>query len=384
MNTISVIVPIFHGKQYINGLIEQVTTAGRLLEKENSIELILSNDAPDDLLPEIYGSDRIDILVLNTECNRGIQGARVHGLENSHGDYILFLDQDDKIEPEYFKSQLESIGEHDAVVCQVIHENKPFYNSDYPFEWAFNKEFMLQQGCPIISPGQVLIRREAVSEVWKNNIIQSNGADDFLLWLCMVGEGKTFARNDKVVFSHIVKYNNTSWNSAQMLASEEEMRLILKRNHVFQKEDEILLDNMIQHIYNKRLKNLDKFRRMFYILSDWMSLKEKGICISTYLISQGIHNVAIYGVGYLGKHLIQELKDTEVKISYLIDKNAPWIETEYKAYTLDDELEKVDGVIVTLVQDEKVVVEALYEKLDAKIITIMNLIGQVEGASSPW
>lgn len=384
MNTISVIVPVFHGKQYINGLIEQVVTAGRLLKMEDSIELILVNDAPDDPLPELYSSDSIDVLVFNTERNRGIQGARVYGLENSHGDYILFLDQDDKIEPEYFISQLENIGEHDAVVCQVLHENKLFYNNDYPFERALSKEFMLRQGCPIISPGQVLIRREAVSEVWKNNIIQSNGADDFLLWLCMAGEGKTFARNDKVVFSHIVRYNNTSWNSAQMLASEQEMGLILKRNHVFQKEDEILLDNMIQHIYNKRLKNLDKFRRMFYILSDWMSLKETGVNISKHLVSQGIHTVAIYGVGYLGKHLIQELRDTEVKISYLIDKNAPWIKAEYKAYTLDDQLEKVDGVIVTLVQNEKEILNELGEKLDAKIITIMSLIGQVEEVSSQW
>lgn len=374
MKYISVIVPIYYGKKYIQPIIEQVEKCCKYINKHYLVELILVNDAPDDYIEVEFKSDCMDIIILNTNKNRGIQGARIYGLQNCKGEYILFLDQDDKIEPHYLVSQLECIGEQDAVVCQVIHENKPFYNADYPFEKAISKEFMLSNGCPIISPGQVLIRRSAISEVWKNNIIKNNGADDFLLWLCMIGEGKKFALNRQIVFEHIVQYDNTSWNSAQMIASEKEMGQILKRNKVFSDQDGELLDQMLRKIYEKRLNNLDKFRKMFYLLSDWMTLKENGVDISNYLMSLGIHTVAIYGVGYLGKHLIQELKSGKVRISYLIDKNAAWIETEYEVYTLNEKLEKVDAIIVTLVQGEKMVSEELGEKLDGKVITIKELI----------
>lgn len=374
MNTISVIVPVFYGKPYIDGLVKQIEAAAERLGKEDRVELLLVNDAPDDPLPQMCHSGRIEIIVLNTTRNRGIQGARVRGVKNSCGDYLLFLDQDDKIEPEYFSSQLACIGKEDAVICQVFHENKPFYNIDYPFEKAFSKEFMLHNGNPIISPGQVLIKRDSISAVWMENIMEHNGADDFLLWLCMVGEGKTFARNEKIVFSHIVMYNNNSWNTVEMLESEREMESIIKQNHVFEKQDEALLEQMVERIYKKRLKNLDKFRKMFYILNDWKCLAESGKSISDYLIGKNIRRVAIYGVGYLGKHLIREFKSSKIELCYLIDRNAAWLETEYAAYTLKDPLDAVDLVIVTLVQDEQEVVKVLHAKLEAEVITIMTLI----------
>lgn len=55
-----------------------------------------------------------------------IYGARVRGLENSSGKYVLFLDQDDQICPDYFLSQLQCIRDNDGVVCQVIHEKNGF------------------------------------------------------------------------------------------------------------------------------------------------------------------------------------------------------------------------------------------------------------------
>ena len=386
MNTISVIVPIFHGKQYISSLFHQVEEAQRPIEQNWKIQIIFVNDAPDDFIAsEGLGSEAV--LVLNTDQNRGVHGARVWGLEHAKGEFVLFLDQDDQIKPEYFVSQLAKIGDSDAVVCQVIHENKLFYNTDYPFEHAVSKEFMLQSGCPIISPGQVLLRKAAISDVWKKNIMKNNGADDFLLWLCMAGEGKSFALNENVVFTHTVHYGNASWDSVRMLASEEELGQILKREKIFDKEDEKLLEQMLQRIYRERLKKLDKFRKMFYLLSDWQMIKENGGSITRPLREQGIRTVAVYGMGRMGKLLIKELEHAGIRIAYLIDKNAKYIETEYKAYTLEDELQKlepVDAVLLSLVQEEQAISDEIKRRMEVRVLTIGRLIQETGEKGKIW
>ena len=386
MNTISVIVPIFHGKQYISSLFHQVEEAQRPIEQNWKIQIIFVNDAPDDFIAsEGLGSEAV--LVLNTDQNRGVHGARVWGLEHAKGEFVLFLDQDDQIKPEYFVSQLAKIGDSDAVVCQVIHENKLFYNTDYPFEHAVSKEFMLQSGCPIISPGQVLLRKAAISDVWKKNIMKNNGADDFLLWLCMAGEGKSFALNENVVFTHTVHYGNASWDSVRMLASEEELGQILKREKIFDKEDEKLLEQMLQRIYRERLKKLDKFRKMFYLLSDWQMIKENGGSITRPLREQGIRTVAVYGMGRMGRLLIKELEHAGIRIAYLIDKNAKYIETEYKAYTLEDELQKlepVDAVLLSLVQEEQAISDEIKRRMEVRVLTIGRLIQETGEKGKIW
>lgn len=379
MCRITIITPIYHGKRYIPSLIRQAEDCAQYMKDKIDIELLLVNDAPDESLNESYCSKYIQITVLDTDINRGIHGARVRGLENCAGEYVLFLDQDDKIAPAYIQSQLKHMGMADAVVCRCIHENKPYYNADRPFENMMCKEYMLADGCPIISPGQVLLRRESVPRVWTENIMRNNCADDFFLWLCMAGCAKTFALNEEILFEHVVRYDNTSWNSLRMMDSEAEMVELLKKNHVFTGDDIEGLNHMLMKIKKKHMDNLDKFRRMFYILNDWTTLRESGKRIVPYLKRQNIHSIAIYGIGYLGKHLLQEVeKDGGLEIRYLIDRNAEWIHEAYPVRTMEDQLDKVDGVIVTLVQGEGRVVDQVKEKTGAVVYTIRELVCLVE------
>lgn len=378
MCDISVIVPIYHGKQYITGLVRQMEENCKKILRDYTVELILVNDDPDSHLEKNYSSPLIEVVNMDTDCNRGIHGTRVRGLGKSRGEYVVFLDQDDEIAPDYLDTQLKCIGDNSAVVCQLIHEGKVYYNTEYPFTSMMNKNYMLTEGCPIISPGQVLIRKNDIPDVWKEDIIRNNGADDFLLWLCMVREGKKFSLNDKVVFEHKVHYGNESWNSYQMLKSEEEMAEILKRNHVFPDAETCMLKGMLEHIRKRRLGNLDKFRRMFYILKDWVMLGE-GMGIAGYLKSRGIREIAIYGIGYLGKILIKDLKNSEIVVRYVIDQDAQYIDVGYPAFTMEDRLQEVDAVIVTLVQGEENVVDMLGQKLGAAVFTLKGLVRELSG-----
>lgn len=378
MCNISIIVPVYYGQKYIPSIIRQVEDCNRCTDEKVNIELLLVNDAPDSPLSPDYSSKCIDIVVLNTELNRGTQGARVRGVECSKGSFLLFLDQDDKIAPEYLKSQMEKIEGYDAVVCKALHEKKPYYNHTRPFVESIRKEYILGKENAIISPGQVLMRREAVSETWKNNILKNNGADDWLLWLCMMEEGKSFALNDEILFEHVVEGDNGSLRIEEMQRSEQEVLGIIRSSPVFPAEDADVLAETIQNLTERRLKLLGKFQRMACIYDRWLSLKNRGICITGYLRKRGYGTIAIYGVTSLGKRLCQELETDKMEVSYFIDRNALFFDDGIKVCSPNEELRQVDAVIISLVQDEQQISDLLKTKLLADIWTIAELLDRAE------
>lgn len=384
MSVFSIIVPVYHGTQYMEGIVRQAEENAERLGGEDSVELLFVNDDPLEPLPQDLNSDLISVNVLNTDINRGIHGARVRGLEWCEGEYVLFLDQDDIIAPDYLRSQVKCIGGHSAVVCQVIHERKRYYNAEYPFEKMMTKEYMLSQGSPIVSPGQVLLRKGEIPDIWKKEIMTYNGADDFLLWLYMAAERRTFALNNEILFEHVVQYGNASWDSYNMLCSETEMTERVIKSGLFSAEDTEVLKNMLRNIQKRRLDNLDKFRKMFYALKDLSMAGLDGNGVSKFLEQKNFYNVAVYGGGYLGKYLLKELRKSKVEVRYIIDQNAAYLDLGYPAYTIEDELEDVDAVIVTLVQNEQDVIGRLKKKLGADILSIKELAYGLGEGGAVW
>lgn len=378
MHTISVIVPIYHGRKYIKDVIQQLEACWKCAEKEIDIELLLVNDAPNDPLEQNYSSEYIDIVVLNTEINSGVQSARIRGIEYCKGSYILLLDQDDKIAPAYLKSQMENIGDCDAVVCRAIHEKKPFYNLTRPFKESICKEYMLQEGDSIISPGQVLIRKDAVSDIWKTHILKNNGADDWMLWLCMMNEGKSFALNDEILFEHVVESSNASLRTLDMHHSELEILEIIRKCQMFSQEDVSILAGTVRKLTETRLHLMGKFQRISFVYDIWLSLRNSNIHISYYLKQKGYQSIAIYGVTSLGKRLYEELNMDKFEISYFIDINAPFIDEQIPVYSPIDELKQVDAVIISLVQNEQQITELLQKKMKADILEMAELMKQVK------
>lgn len=374
---ISIIVPVYYGKRYITSLIGQVEDCKKQLYKDIGIELILSNDAPDDRLEQIYVSDLINIVLINTDINRGIHGARVQGLKASRGEYVVFLDQDDKIFPEYISSQLKCIENSAAVVCRCIHEKKQFYNVDNSFEKMISKEYILKEGCPIISPGQVMLRKSSIPKVWMDNIMKTNCADDYFLWLCLAGNGEQFSLNQEILFEHIVEGNNTSWNMNRMIDSEHEMFELLRNNQVFVGNELKKLNELEEHLRRKHIDLLVKFRKMFMVVNDWLQLKEEGFYLDEYLNQKGIKKIAIYGAGYVGKRLKGELQGSLVEVKFFIDRNADFITEKIPSYTLANAPQSVDAIIITMVQGYEKVVEQLQKKYHVRIVTIRELISEL-------
>lgn len=373
MKKMSIVVPIFYGEKYIPGMILQIEKCREYLDLQDYVELIFINDAPDVPILKRWESDCINISIVNSDKNMGIHGTRLKGLEKSTGNYILFLDQDDKVKPEYLFSQICAIGDNDAVVCKAIKAEKLFYSEYSIFENLLSKERMLMGWNPIVSPGQVLLKRQSIPDIWKKNILQYNGADDWFLWLCMLSENCSFMLNPEVLYEHVSSGENTSEDIVEMLRSEQEVLSVVLREQIFSAKDFSLLLDSFFSINLGRIHELNLLRRRMSALEALVKLKENDIKYAEYLKQFGIRNVAIYGCGILGEYLYTELKD-DMEVKYFIDRDKNKMHKKIPIYVLNDNLPEVDGVIISLMGEEEEVKEEIRKKMSCNIFILKKWI----------
>lgn len=220
---VSVITPLYKGKEYIPGLMKMMrNNAARV-----SMEYILVNDSPEDfllneenLVNEYDLSEKMQFRAVNNPKNLGIQGARLAGLLQAQGEYILFLDQDDAIEDNAVEILLAAITDSGADVavgngyrCYLAENGQcerkvPIYKKRAALKEVEKEKMYLYGTDMIFSPGQCLIRKDAIPEEWRIRRLAVNGCDDFLLWLLMFQNGCRF----QGVWDKVYVHNETSRN----------------------------------------------------------------------------------------------------------------------------------------------------------------------------
>ena len=122
MYKISIIIPVYNVQKHIGRCLNSVFTQEC---DQAEIECILVDDGSlDDSMEviaqklEVY-KGQIHFVVKCHTVNRGHCAARNTGLEDAHGDYILFVDSDDFLQPgtvSYFVDELDKAGEDVDVV----------------------------------------------------------------------------------------------------------------------------------------------------------------------------------------------------------------------------------------------------------------------------
>ena len=121
----------------------------------------------------------------------------------------------------------------------------------------------------------------------------------------------------------------------------------------------------------------DKHLALFKMMNQWVKVKQEGKNLSEYFEKNGYKQIAIYGMSYAGETLINELRDTQVKIAYGIDKNADAIYADMDIFSLEDNLGEVDAVVVTAITFFYEIEEELSEKMDCPIISLEDILYEV-------
>lgn len=118
----SVIVPIYNAQNHLRECIESI-----LGQTEADIELLLIDDGSQDGSGSIcdeYAACDPRIRVLHTP-NRGVSAARNTGLDLARGEFVVFVDSDDRVMPEHLRQLIDcGIGE-DGIAFTNLLEERP-------------------------------------------------------------------------------------------------------------------------------------------------------------------------------------------------------------------------------------------------------------------
>ncbi len=120
---ISVIIPVYNVEKYLSKCLDSVIN-----NTYRDLEIICVNDGSTDGSLDILNEyaardDRISVI---SQENQGLSGARNTGIENSHADYIAFIDSDDFVHRQYFEILMRPMLENNADMS--VASDKSFSN----------------------------------------------------------------------------------------------------------------------------------------------------------------------------------------------------------------------------------------------------------------
>lgn len=126
-------------------------------------------------------------------------------------------------------------------------------------------------------------------------------------------------------------------------------------------------------VINRKNEKIDEFDRIIWSYDIMLEMRRKNQSYDKMFEKYGYKNIAIYGMGRLGKALVKELENTKVNIIYAIDRNSAVRCKDIEIKRPDDNLNKVDAIFVTIGMTKELET-MLYKKVDCAIIEWMTFL----------
>ncbi len=133
----SIIIPVYNSEKYLGNCIRSIVE-----QNFKQFEVLLINDGSTDGSADICNKwaqqdSRIKAFHQN---NAGVSSARNKGIENATGDYILFVDSDDAVSPNYFASIHNAVKNNDV---DLVHFRVDTYCNSMVNSSTFNFKGLL-------------------------------------------------------------------------------------------------------------------------------------------------------------------------------------------------------------------------------------------------
>lgn len=367
--SISIITVCYNSEDYIARTINSV-----LMQTYKDYEyIIVDGDSKDNTL-NIIKDFHSSNLTVYSEPDKGISDAFNKGIKYSKGEYLCFLNSGD-----YFieKNILENVAKDLRIYSEEIisYSITSIMNSYFPKNVkegdALWKDSMIpHQGC--------FVSRHVFEKVGNFNLHFKVRMDYDFFTRCYIQE-----ISYRCIPRIIVYYDSSGVSTIDQYNVHKEgmaVRLLYK-SEVSQSELGILQylishgeksGNDVNELEEQR--NLaDKHFKIMMAMNSWIHSLQNGKHANEYFERRSIRSIAIYGWGYLGRCLANELHSTNIIIKYVIDINKEKLEL-FKIYDWNDPWEDVDAIIVTPFYEYQTIKKRIKEKKICKVISIEEII----------
>ena len=134
------------------------------------------------------------------------------------------------------------------------------------------------------------------------------------------------------------------------------------------------VDFAIDHEAEK--KDLEKYANLTFLLDIWLSAIEQNKVVTEYFIKNSYKNVCIYGMGLLGKHLRNQLKESDIDVPFTIERD---VVSYSNANSVDinmikDKISVPDVIVVTPIMEFRYIKAHLEQYFDTDIVSIEEVI----------
>ena len=108
------------------------------------------------------------------------------------------------------------------------------------------------------------------------------------------------------------------------------------------------------------MNNEEKFRKYFWLFNKWMYLTNHRVrVVSHQMIAD--RKIAVYGMGAIGRRLIEQLEADGVRLEYAVDRKGDSYFAPFKVYSPEERLPFADVMIVSQIYDYDDIVSAFLD-----------------------
>lgn len=275
---VSVIVPCYNQACYLNDALDSVYK-----QSLGNWECIIVNDGSKDDTEGVANDwvNKDPRFIYVQQKNRGLSSARNVGLKRASGAYVQFLDSDDLIEPNKFRTQIEDLKTCDISLSDYFafvdgsKDKAPYrylspafspekYKKEIIWDWEYRKSF--PPHCPLFKKQLIDDHNLKFNEELPNH-------EDWEFWVKLFYFSDSFYFNEKILSFYRIRKGSMSSEYNSMRKGFLKSASFLQDFFKNQKEKELykLTKEKYKEIKSRnkvplttKLKKLQNFLKLFY------------------------------------------------------------------------------------------------------------------------
>lgn len=245
---VSVIIPAYNIEDYIGRCLDSIIS-----QTYKNLEIIVVDDGSRDYTGGIldnYAKKDRRIKVIHKE-NGGVSSARNKGIEAAEGDYIGFIDGDDLIEPEMYKTLVDLLEEENADIAHCGYQMVFPDRIDYYHNTGKKKIQTTEEGLKdllsgeMIEPGLVnkLYKKELIKNCRLNETVKIN--EDLLMNYQLFKLSQKSVYYDITPYSYMIRSSSATGANSLITKREDSLRVL---NQI---KDDCINNNLLSIIYKR-------------------------------------------------------------------------------------------------------------------------------------
>lgn len=256
---VSIIIPAFNNESTIIETLESVEN-----QTHKNHEILIVNDGSIDktveiVITHIKKKNLKNIILINQE-NSGPAAARNNGAKKATGDFLVFLDADDKLHPTYLEKALNVFSD---LTVEIVYSNTEFFDAQQGL-WelkSYSIQNILTNNCiPIFA----MIKKDTFFKV---NMFDENLKfnEDWDLWIKIIKENNNVYKIPETLFYYRKRKDSSSLsdNKDNNNSADLARLYIYNKHYTFYIENHLSLTELINNTFElKRYKK--KYNSIWY------------------------------------------------------------------------------------------------------------------------